>query len=93
MNLQIVNSLAHILFGFVITFFFGFYGITFIAGYVVGSEFMQMCYRSFKDGYKWRDIYLRPWILYKYAHISDTAIDILTYSLGILAALGLKQII
>jgi len=54
---------------------------------------MQMCYRSFKDGYKWRDIYLRPWILYKYAHISDTAIDILTYSLGILAALGLKQII
>jgi hypothetical protein len=78
--------LVKFLFGFFWTFFFGNYGIMFLIGYVVGVEFMQMCYRSFRDGYRWDDLYKKPFILVHYLKIKDTALDLLSYVMGVLVA-------
>jgi len=81
------NAILHFCFAFILALAFGLYGAIFVAGYFVGAEFMQMCYRSFADGYKWDDIWRKPLLLLKYAHVKDTAIDLLTYLVGVAGGL------
>jgi len=78
--------LVKLLFGFCLAFFFGNYGVAFLVGYVVGVEFMQMCYRSFRDGYRWDDLYKKPFVLVRYLKIKDTVLDLLSYVIGVLVA-------
>jgi hypothetical protein len=78
--------LVKFLFAFCLAFFFGNSGIMFLIGYVVGVEFMQMCYRSFRDGYRWDDLYKKPFILVRYLKIKDTVLDLLSYVIGVLVA-------
>jgi len=80
------------LFGFVLTIFFKIYGIALLIGYILGVEFMQACYRSFKDGYHWEHLYKKPLILKNYLKPKDTAIDILSYAVGIVLALTIKEV-
>jgi hypothetical protein len=49
-------------------------------------EFMQMCYRSFRDGYKWDDLYKKLFTLVCYLKVKDTVLDLLSYVVGILVA-------
>jgi len=84
---MIREILVKFLFGLFLTFFFMDYGIMFLAGYVVGVEFMQMCYRSFKDGHRWDDLHKKPFLLVHYLKIKDTVLDLLSYVIGILIAL------
>jgi hypothetical protein len=79
--------LSKALLSFWLTLFFKIYGITFLVGYMIGVEFMQACYRSFKDGYHWEDLYKKPLILKNYLKPKDTAIDILSYAGGIAFAI------
>lgn len=83
--------LVKFLFSFIVVYLFGNHGIAFLVGYIVGVEFMQMCYRSFKDSYRWNDLYKKPFLLLRYLKVKDTAIDLLSYIAGILIALIIKQ--
>ena len=87
------------LLSFGLTIFFKIYGIALLIGYILGVEFMQACYRSFKDGYHWEHLYKKPLHLYKkplilknYLKPKDTAIDMLSYAVGIVLALTIKEV-
>jgi hypothetical protein len=83
--------LVKVLFGFLLVFVFRGYGVAFLMGYVVGVEFMQACYRSFRDGYRWEDVYRKPVILVNYLKLRDTVLDLVSYVVGVVLALFLLQ--
>jgi hypothetical protein len=85
--------LTKALLSFVLTIFLKIYGMAFLIGYIIGVEFMQACYRSFKDGYRWEDLYKKPFILRHYFKPKDTAIDILSYAGGIAFAILLWRLL
>ena len=89
-GLSFKEALAHFVFAFLITFVLGLYGAVFVAGFVIGVEFMQACYRSFKYGYRWSDLWENPTIMLRYLKPKDTAIDILTYAFGVGFAILVK---
>ncbi|DAD54688.1 TPA: hypothetical protein [Thermocrinis Great Boiling Spring virus] len=89
-GLSFKEALAHSIFAFLITFVFGLYGAVFVLGFVIGVEFMQACYRSFKYGYKWSNLWENPTIILRYLKPKDTAIDILTYAFGVGFAILVK---
>ena len=81
------QAVLHFIFAFICSFLFGWYGIVFVFGFIVGSELMQMCYRSFKDGCKWDDLWIKPFLLLNYVNWKDTLIDLLVYMIGIIGGL------
>jgi hypothetical protein len=85
--------LTKALLSFVLTIFLKIYGIVFLIGYIIGVEFMQTCYRAFKDGYHWGNLYKKPLILRHYFKPKDTAIDILSYAVGIALAILLWRLL
>jgi len=80
--MQISSAISHFVFGFLFALMFGLYGISFVAGFYAGAELMQTCYRSFRDGYKWGDVWKKPLILLNYAHPKDTLLDGIAYFAG-----------
>jgi len=83
-SISVKNAISHAIFSFLLTFAFGLYGFSFVAGFFAGAEIMQTCYRSFTRGYKWADLWSKPWILLNYLHPKDTLLDLITYLLGAL---------
>jgi len=60
---------------------FGLYGIIAVFFLFLGMELTQAMYRSFRDGYRWVDLYRRPWVVVKYlparrGGLFDTLLDL-----------------
>ena len=73
----IVHFLLGCLFGLL-----GWWGVIVAFSFFLGVELTQAAYRSFSDGYRWRDIYSRPWMALKYLSAKrggwvDTLLDLL----------------
>jgi len=86
------------LFGFLFGLFFGFYGFILSIGFVLGVEMTQAAYRSFSDGYKWKDLYKNPFVLVKYLKAKkggyfDTVLDVAFTLIGSLIGMFFRKLL
>lgn len=68
----------------------GWWGVVISFSFFLGIELTQASYRSFSHGYKWNDLYSKPWIIIKYlpaikGGLIDTLLDLIFPVLGALS--------
>ena len=87
--------IAHFLIGCVFGLF-GWWGVIIALAFFSGAELTQAMYRSFSDGYKWNDLYRKPWIVFGYLPAKrggwvDTLLDLTSAIAGAVLTAFLRE--
>lgn len=83
---MVKSWIAHFLIGSVFGLL-GWWGVLTAFSFFLGVELTQAAYRSFSEGYRWKDVYSKPWAVLKYLPAKDggwidTVLDLLLPLIG-----------